>query len=325
MNVMAEEGATGGLRIQILGEFAVSVGSRALPEAQWKSRRASRLVTLLALAPAHRLHRDQVIDSLWPESNLSAAANNCHQALHGARRILDSLAPGCLRLEDGVLSLQALGGKEQALVVDIQQFESAAVTARVCQAPEEYQAALAFYRGDLLPEDLYEEFTFARREALRQLFVNLLLELAVLYERRWEYTKGIDTLQRLLQADRSHEQAHTGLMRLYAASGQRQQALRQFQALRDTMKEELDAEPGPQPTALYQDNLSGEYSPAAVSTQPKPTAHGAAGPAPEETAAREAIAPNNLPAQLTSFIGREAEMARAGRRPGSGGNRRPAG
>ena len=55
------------LHIQLLGGFAVSVGGTAIPEAQWKSRRARSLVKLLALAPAHRLHRDQVIDSLWPE------------------------------------------------------------------------------------------------------------------------------------------------------------------------------------------------------------------------------------------------------------------
>ena len=55
------------VHLQLLGGFVVSVGDAAIPEAQWKSRRARSLVKLLALAPAHRLHRDQVIDSLWPE------------------------------------------------------------------------------------------------------------------------------------------------------------------------------------------------------------------------------------------------------------------
>ncbi|RPJ43272.1 MAG: hypothetical protein EHM21_11765, partial [Chloroflexi bacterium] len=234
-----ETGTNNGLRIQLLGEFAVTYGDRRIPAEQWKSRRASRLVKLLALTPGHRLHRDQVIDTLWPESELAAAGNNFHQTLHGARRVLDPLAPGCLRLEDGFLSLQGgilPEGEEQALGVDVEQFEAAvrvaeaAASAAVknCQDPEVYQDALSIYRGELLPEDRYEEFTLARRESVRKLYVNLLLDLANLYEARGEYPQGIEALLRLLQADRSHEGAHTELMRLYAFNGQRQQALRQF-------------------------------------------------------------------------------------------------
>ena len=52
------------IRVQLLGGFSVSVDGLAIPEAQWKSRRARNLVKLLALTPAHRLHRDQVIDTL---------------------------------------------------------------------------------------------------------------------------------------------------------------------------------------------------------------------------------------------------------------------
>ena len=68
--------------------------------------------------------------------------------------------------------------------------------------------------------------------------LNLLLDLARLLEARQEYTQATETLVRLLAADRSHEQAHAGLMRLYALSGQRQQALRQYQALKEMLQAE---------------------------------------------------------------------------------------
>lgn len=88
----------------------------------------------------------------------------------------------------------------------------------------------------MLPEDLYEEWTFQRRDSLRQLQLQVLLSLAKLLEERKDLAAGIETLQRVLAKDRLNEEAHTGLMRLYALSGQTQQALRQFQTLRETLK-----------------------------------------------------------------------------------------
>src|SRR5512146_2852024 len=77
------------LRIQLLGEFVVWVGGERIPTEQWKSRRARNLVKLLALAPGHRLHRDQISEILWPGSDPSAATNNFHQSLYAARRVLE--------------------------------------------------------------------------------------------------------------------------------------------------------------------------------------------------------------------------------------------
>ena len=46
------------------------------------------LVKVLALAPEHWLHRDQVIETLWPELPYDAALANLHKAAHFARRAI---------------------------------------------------------------------------------------------------------------------------------------------------------------------------------------------------------------------------------------------
>ncbi len=240
------------MTIQLLSGFTVRVDGAGIPGEAWRSKRVRNLIRLLALAPGHRMHRDQVIDTLWSDSDLNAAANNFHQTLFAARRVLDPASPGCLLLEEGTLSLSGN--------VDVDAFEAAAARAKDIQDPAMYQAALAIYKGDLLPDDRYEEWTLAQREALRQLYLRRLLDLARLYGTRQEYDQGIAALQRLLTSDRSHEEAHAGLMRLYALSGQRQLALRQYQALREALKSELDVEPGPETTRLYEDIQSGRYS-----------------------------------------------------------------
>jgi DNA-binding SARP family transcriptional activator len=73
------------VRVKMLGGFSVSVGSRVLEENAWRLKIAAALVKMLALAPGHRLHREQVMDLLWPDSGRNAASNSLRRVLHSAR------------------------------------------------------------------------------------------------------------------------------------------------------------------------------------------------------------------------------------------------
>ena len=155
------------LRVQLLGGFSVTVDDRRVPDTAWRLRKAKTLIKLLALAPGHRLHREQVVEALWPGQPPRAAANNLHQVLHVARRRLD--AEGSRRrrlvLEDDVLRLSP----EDPLWVDVEAFRAEARAALRAGAPERALAAVPLYPGDLLPEDLYESWTEPARAELRSL------------------------------------------------------------------------------------------------------------------------------------------------------------
>jgi hypothetical protein len=116
--------AAGAVRIRLLGTFEVSTGSRVIREGEWRLRKAASLVKLLALAPDHRLHREQIMDLLWPDLAPKAAANNLHQALHIARRTLEPNAAThqYLSTEGQSLALYPNGG----LWVDTEASEEAA-------------------------------------------------------------------------------------------------------------------------------------------------------------------------------------------------------
>jgi DNA-binding SARP family transcriptional activator len=53
--------------IRLLGGFEVVVDGRPVPARSWRRRAAAALVKLLALQDTRRLHREQVIDALWPD------------------------------------------------------------------------------------------------------------------------------------------------------------------------------------------------------------------------------------------------------------------
>src|SRR5215207_6442455 len=77
------------VRIGLLGGFRLWIGPRLIEEDRWRLRKARSLVKLLALAPGHSLHREQVMETLWPDLDPKGALSNLHYALHVARRTLE--------------------------------------------------------------------------------------------------------------------------------------------------------------------------------------------------------------------------------------------
>jgi DNA-binding SARP family transcriptional activator len=154
------------VRIRLLGRFSVSVGERIVAQNEWRLRKAAGLVKLLALSAGHRLHREQVMDALWPDSGKKAASNNLRRTLHSARSTLDPVAGShYIASEDAQLVLCASGD----LWVDVEAFQEAAVTARHSRDPAVYRVALDLYTGELLPGDRYEGWVEDKREWLRRL------------------------------------------------------------------------------------------------------------------------------------------------------------
>jgi predicted ATPase/DNA-binding SARP family transcriptional activator len=283
------------LRISLLGGFAVGVGEQAVSEGAWRLRKAKSLVKLVALAPEHRLHRERVGELLWPDRDAAAAANNLHQALYVARRALETAGvdgSAALELRDDALTLN--GAR-----VDLDEFERAAASAHGSGDPTLCRAAVELYTGELLPEDRYEDWSAERRESLRERCIELLLELANL-ERAADNTQAaVGWLQRALVEAPLHEEAHRQLMALFALSGRRQQALAQYQRLRQALRREFEDVPDPETRRLYQSILSGSFGSEEQETAEQPRR-------PREHV--EAPRANNLPLRLTSFVGREREV-----------------
>jgi predicted ATPase/DNA-binding SARP family transcriptional activator len=285
------------LHVRLLGGFGVSVGSRLVDEGSWRLRKAKSLVKLLALAPGHRIHRERVVELLWPDRDPASAANNLHQVLYAARRALAAAGQsteGLLELRDDLVLL----GPAEGVDTDVECFETLADRARDTGTPEDIRTAIEAYAGELLPEDRYEDWTAARRGALRERYLHLLVALADAHMDRQQIDLAIERLRQVLSEDELYEPAHRALMRSYATAGRRQDALHQYARLRDALRAEYDADPDPETRRLYRELLSGSLAGA-----------------PDERAQEPSAGPrrHNLPVQLTSFVGRERELGEIGR------------
>ena len=109
------------VRVHLLGRLAVAVDGVAATG--FARRTAAQLIALLALDPAHRLHRERVMAALWPDAAPEDAANALHKAAHFARRATGRTDAVVLRGE--MVSLFPGTSVE----VDVDAFEAAARTA----------------------------------------------------------------------------------------------------------------------------------------------------------------------------------------------------
>jgi DNA-binding SARP family transcriptional activator len=150
------------VEISMLGGFEVRLDGRPVPAAGWPRPQAATLVKLLALAPGRRMHREQLIDRLWPDLTIADAAPRLHKLAHYARRALDDDRTAVVLRSDTVALLP-----DADVVVDVDVFERVAEEALAARTPASAAAALERYGGTLLPEDLYETWAESRREQLR--------------------------------------------------------------------------------------------------------------------------------------------------------------
>jgi len=189
------------LRIWLLGGFRVQVGTREIPDERWRLRKARGVVKLLALAAGHRMHREQVIELLWPDLDVESADNQLRKALHEARRALDPAPEGTFaHLQSGEqLALR------RGVWVDVDAFEDAATQARRDRDPASYERAIGLYGGPLLPEDRYADWVCRRQEVLQADYLALLVEWARLLEARADLDRACAALRQVVAVDPAHE------------------------------------------------------------------------------------------------------------------------
>src|SRR6185369_10787593 len=134
------------LEVHLLGPFRLKVGGQPVEERSFARRKPKQLVKLLALQPHHQLHREQLMESLWPDSDPEAAGNNLHKAIHMARHALEpalkSVTDSHFILTQGQLVMLRAPG---SLWVDADEFEQRAAAASASAEVRSCEGVLALY------------------------------------------------------------------------------------------------------------------------------------------------------------------------------------
>jgi predicted ATPase/DNA-binding SARP family transcriptional activator len=238
------------LRLQLLGGFNLVYNE--VPITGFNSARLQSLLAYLILHANIAQIRSHLAFLLWPDTTEQQARNNLRQLLHHFRQAL----PDSDRfLMADTLTVCWKTGEEQ--VIDVCRFErsvSAAVAAEqhgdIHDCRHGLEQAVAYYQGDLLP-GCYEDWITPERERLRQQYSNMCRKLMYILETQREYAEALQVAQRLQRFDPLDESAYVSLIRLYGLNEDRAGARRVYQLATETLRRELDIEPGEALRAVY--------------------------------------------------------------------------
>jgi DNA-binding SARP family transcriptional activator len=251
------ETTTAELRIFALGPARVEKDGLPLDSPDWIHKPRELLYYLLS-HPEGRT-KEQIGLALWPEASTAQLRSSFHDTVYRLRR--------------------ALGGKEWIVFqkgryafnrsldysYDVEAFEENLAEARRLQpeAPAQaighLQEAADLYRGDFLEDLVAEgEWVTLRQEELWREYREALLLLGRLLSAQERHAEAAEAYRKAIAHDGLLEEAHRGLIRCYAALGERGRALKHYEELVELLDEQLGTSPAPETVALHERLRVGE-------------------------------------------------------------------
>ena len=277
------------MRVGVLGPLEVREGDRPL---QIASARQRALIALLALDASQVVSFDRLIDGLWGDDVPADALNALRHHISRLRKTI-----GSSLVTEGSGYLLAIGQQD----VDALQFAHLAREGRAAlhqgrrdEAVAALRTALALWRGPPLEEFLDHEW--ARREASRLGELHL-----AAVEDRFEvdlstglHADVVEEIRGVVGEHPFRERLWGQLMLALYRCGRQAEALAAYAEARRVLAEELGLEPGPELASLERSILA--HDPDLM-----------APPAPAQVTSTPPA--GDLPAPLTSFIGRHEQLS----------------
>jgi predicted ATPase/DNA-binding SARP family transcriptional activator len=266
--------------------------------------RLRALLIMLALRPGQLVPASQLIDGLWADQAPAGAPNALQALVSRLRRAVP----------EAVIEARPTGYqlKLDPRSTDIVRFEELAAAGRAqlrddpARAAVTLREALRLWRGPALADVAETDFgrvVIARLEELRLLAIQNRVDADL-------RTGGSGTLvaelEGLVTAYPMREPMAAGLMRALHASGRRGAALEVYEQLRERLVEQLGVGPSAELAALHLEILRADDSQAGKPQSTRPHQDLNSHNDPNSDSSTKST---NLRAELTSFVGRDAELA----------------
>ena len=283
------------LVLQFLGLPQISLNDQPVVTDR---RKAIALLAYLSVNdighPSQRYTRDSLSALLWPDYEQAKAFSNLRRTIW---EVHEALGENWLIADRESVRLNPAA----EIDLDVSHFQSL-----LSQAREQTEFSLCIpllndavklYRNHFLTgfslKDAhpFNEWAFAESEELRHKLADALTLLSDDYCGLGQADKAIPHARRLTTLEPLNEAAHRKLMEVYLQAGQHGLALKQYQTCEQILRKELNLDPQPETRALYKKIRKREINTIPIENQTEPT-----------------TPKHNLPAQLSTFIGREKEQ-----------------
>lgn len=241
------------LELFLLGSGVV----RCETELRFRTRKVLALLVFLALEGGLQ-SRTRLAGLFWMDASPEAGRNSLRNTLSYLREALGG--EQFLRIERQAIGLNF----EVGVMVDVLELEKAA---KLALEPRDtaleaqilsLQSAASLYQGDfltgfvLLGDSEFDTWLLEQREVCKRNVQIVLERLTKLQSEAGRFSSAIETASRLVALDRLNEAAYRIWIGLQHASGDRVGALKSFEDLQRTLRQEFNLEPSPETLALVE-------------------------------------------------------------------------
>jgi predicted ATPase/DNA-binding SARP family transcriptional activator len=274
------------LRVSLFGGFRAWQDETRLTG--FYSQKTQLLLAYLMLFRERAHPRALLANLFWGEYEDARAQAYLRNALYSLRKNLEQNGDAPYILSEGT---SVRFNAKARYYLDVEEFENALAQAH--QNASDHvaclQRAVALYQGDLLAGS-YDDWILIEQEHLKEEYFQALQKLIADSVRNRQYTQALEWSTRAQLVRPLNEEVHRTLMRSHFSIGDRAAALKQYEACVALLQRELKVEPEPQTRRLYEEISQGKMA------------------VPDHV---ESAVPrrDNLPQQLTRFIGRKREIA----------------
>jgi TolB-like protein/Tfp pilus assembly protein PilF len=242
-------GAIAEPRLRLLGNFSLV---RAGQEVVVTGLRPRALLAFLACNAGKSHSREKLVGLLWGERSEEQARQSLRQALSALRR---TLAPDLVDADRNKVRIKA------TYASDVSQFAALIATGD----PDRLRDAISLYRGDLLAgfsleERGFTEWLVAERARLRDLALGALDALMDRADGSLAPGEILELAQRAVALDPYRERSHRQLLRAFALTGRRNDALMHYLQLERRLQSDLGVQPEADTRAILEAVRSGAIS-----------------------------------------------------------------
>lgn len=248
------------LELHLLGEFRVCRnGRRVDPEALGRPLNR-QILQILADRAGETVHAEQIVEQLWPEGDPDKALTNLRARVSELRRALE---PDLARGTDSRYIRSVPGGYRldpDWVWVDAQSFQAridraidAQAHGKPTEAADDYERALALWRGDYLADARYAEWVEPLRADWTARCVEATKRLADCRLHLGDPEGAIVALERALVVAPYDEGLWARLVSAYRDAGSRAEAARALDRAERTLREDLGVAPSSELRALSDD------------------------------------------------------------------------
>ncbi len=238
--------------IQLFGGLKVQVGERSVT--RFRTQKTGALLAFLAYHLGNSVSRETLIEMLWPDSEPESGRHSLSLALSSLRNQLEP--PGVLSGSVILADRFTVELNPEAVSTDVREFEQALRSAAQARNSPSHVAlldqAVEQYLGPLLP-GFYEDWIAPEQERLGQRYIQAAIQLIAGLERAGDLERALETARRATALDPTREDVAREFMRLLAASGQFEAALRYFSEIERVFEADLGDEPSTATQQLAQE------------------------------------------------------------------------